>query len=128
MRLSNRLNEGDKKDEIAQLSITFNEMLSNLEIAFKNQEDFVSNASHELRTPLTVMIGESDYFLTHEQTKEEYINHINGLIKDLKNLNALFTSLLELAHINRDRNITFSTVRIDEIIFGSIHQVKTKYH
>jgi signal transduction histidine kinase len=128
LRLNTRLNEGDKKDELDQLSITFNEMLSNLEIAFSNQEDFVSNASHELRTPLTVMIGESDYFLTHEQTKEEYINHINGLIKDLKNLNALLTSLLELAHINRDRNITFSTVRIDEIIFGSIQQVKTKYH
>lgn len=128
LKLGTRLNEGDKKDEIAQLSITFNEMLSNLEIAFKNQEDFVSNASHELRTPLTVMIGESDYFLTHEQTKEEYIIHINGLIKDLKNLNALFTSLLELAHINRDRNITFSTVRIDEIVFGSIQQIKTKYY
>jgi len=128
MKLGTRLNEGDKKDEIAQLSITFNEMLSNLEIAFKNQEDFVSNASHELRTPLTVMIGESDYFLTHEHTIEEYNNHINGLIKDLKNLNALFTSLLELAHINRDKNITFSTVRIDEIIFGSIQQVKTKYY
>ena len=44
-------------------------MLSDLEIAFKNQEDFVSNASHELRTPLTVMIGESDYMLSHEGKK-----------------------------------------------------------
>ena len=52
--MSNRLNEGNRKDEIEQLAITFNEMLTNLEIAFKNQEDFVSNASHELRTPLTV--------------------------------------------------------------------------
>jgi methyl-accepting chemotaxis protein len=64
LRLSNRLNEGNRKDEIDQLAITFNEMLTNLEIVFKNQEDFVSNASHELRTPLTVMIGESDYLLS----------------------------------------------------------------
>ncbi|MBK7131874.1 MAG: HAMP domain-containing histidine kinase [Bacteroidales bacterium] len=127
LRLNTRLNEGDKKDELDQLSITFNEMLSNLEIAFRNQEDFVSNASHELRTPLTVMISESDYFLTHNHSKEDYINHINGLVKDLKDLNALLNSLLELAHINRDRNITLSTVRIDEIIFSAIRQVKEKY-
>jgi signal transduction histidine kinase len=127
LRLGNRLNEGDRKDEIDQLSITFNEMLSNLEVSFKNQEDFVSNASHELRTPLTVMIGESDYLLTRERNKEDYINHISVLVSDLKKLNELINSLLELAQINRDKTISFSNVRIDEIIFNAIQQIKTKY-
>jgi signal transduction histidine kinase len=127
LRMSNRLNEGNRKDEIEQLSITFNEMLTNLEIAFKNQEDFVSNASHELRTPLTVMISESDYLLSRKRKQEEYINHISGLVNDLKELNSLLNSLLELAQINRDYNIQLSSVRIDEIIYTAIHQVKTKY-
>jgi signal transduction histidine kinase len=127
LKLSNRLDEGNRKDEIAQLAITFNEMLSDLEIAFKNQEDFVSNASHELRTPLTVMIGESDYTLSHERTKEDYVNHISGIISDLKKINALLNNLLELAQINRNNSIVLSKVRIDEIIFNSIYQVKTKY-
>jgi signal transduction histidine kinase len=127
LKLSNRLYEGDKKDEIAQLAITFNEMLSDLEIAFKNQEDFVSNASHELRTPLTVMISESDYILSHEKNKEDYLNHISGINADLKKLNSLLNNLLELAQINRDITIVFSKVRIDEIIFNSIYQVKIKY-
>ena len=127
LRMSNRLNEGNRKDEIDQLAITFNEMLTNLEIAFKNQEDFVSNASHELRTPLTVMISESDYLLSRKRKQEEYINHISGLVNDLKELNSLINSLLELAQINRDNRIQLSNVRIDEIIFNAIHQVKTKY-
>ncbi len=127
LRLSTRLYEGDKRDEIAQLSITFNEMLSNLEIAFKNQEDFVSNASHEFRTPISVMIGESDYLLRYERNKEEYINHISGLVNDLKKLNTLLNSLLELAQINRDNTVLLSKVRIDEIVFNAIHQVKGKY-
>jgi two-component system sensor histidine kinase ArlS len=127
LKLSNRLNEGDRKDEIDQLSVTFNEMLSDLEIAFENQEDFVSNASHELRTPLTVMIGESDYFLSRERKQEEYIAHISGLVSDLKKLNTLINSLLELAQINKDKSIVFTKVRIDEIVFNAIHQVKTKY-
>jgi signal transduction histidine kinase len=126
-RMSDRLNEGKGKDEIEQLARTFNEMLTNLEIAFKNQEDFVSNASHELRTPLTVMIGESDYLLSRERKQEEYISHISRLIIDLKELNALLNSLLELAQINRDYKIQLSCVRIDEIIYNAIHLIKSKY-
>jgi signal transduction histidine kinase len=127
LRLSNRLDEGDRRDEIDQLSVTFNEMLSDLEIAFRNQEDFVSNASHELRTPLSVMISETDYFLSRERTREEYVNHLAELIKDLKKINALLTSLLELAQVTKDKNIGFSPVRIDEIVFDTIHHVKNKY-
>ena len=127
LKLDKRLDEGNKKDELAQLAITFNEMLTNLEIAFKSQEDFVSNASHELRTPLTVMIGESDYFLSRERNKKEYIDHISGLNNDLKTLNALINSLLELARINKDKSIVFSDVRIDEIIFSAIQEVSTRY-
>jgi signal transduction histidine kinase len=127
MKLSSRLDEGDKKDEIAQLAITFNSLLSELETAFRNQDDFVSNASHELRTPLTVMIGESDYILSHDSSREEYIKHIEGLNTDLKKMNALMSSLLELARLNRDNEIIFSDIRVDEIILNSIVQVKEKH-
>jgi two-component system, OmpR family, sensor histidine kinase ArlS len=127
LKLNTRLDEGKRKDEIDQLAITFNEMLTNLEIAFKNQEDFVSNASHELRTPLSVMISESDYIISRERIQEEYVNHISGLITDLKKINTLINSLLELAQINKNISITFSNVRIDEILFNAIQQVKTNY-
>ena len=126
-KLGTRLDEGARKDEIDQLAITFNEMLSNLEIAFKNQEDFVSNASHQLRTPLAVMIGESDYILTHGQNKEEYASHIARLFNDLKNMNTLLNSLLELAQINRNENINLAPTRIDELILSAIQQTKSKY-
>ena len=126
-RLSSRLNEGNKKDEIAQLALTFNQMLSNLEIAFKSQEDFVSNASHELRTPLSVMIVESDYILSKEQNPADYKKHISNMVSDLKKRNAQVTSLLELAQINQDKSIQLSPIRIDEIVFSAIRQMKAKY-
>jgi two-component system, OmpR family, sensor histidine kinase ArlS len=127
LRMSDRLNEGKRKDEIEQLSITFNEMLANLELAFKNQKEFVSNASHELRTPLSVMISESDYLLSRDREREEYINHISGVVNDLKQINTLINSLLELAQVNRHTSIELSSIRIDEIIYTVIHQMKFKY-
>lgn len=126
-KLSSRLEEGNRKDEIAQLAIAFNEMLSNLQISFQNQADFVSNASHELRTPLTIMNVESDYLLSRDRSPEEYKAHISGLIGDIRKLNSLLNSLLELAHLNRDINIQLSPVRIDEVIYNSILQVKTRF-
>lgn len=125
--LNTRINEGNKKDEIAQLAITFNEMLTELEIAFNNQADFVSHASHELRTPLSIMISESDFLLSHEQEPEDYKKHISGLMEDLKEINIQLNTLLELAQINKGQTIQLSENRIDEIIFSAIQSLKNKY-
>lgn len=126
-KLSNRLDEGNKKDELAQLAMTFNQMLSDLEIAFKNQVDFVSNASHELRTPLTVMIGENDYVLSHKRSEEDYLKYISDTNSDLRKINELINNLLELAQIGRNSTITLKNVRIDEVIYNAISHIKVKY-
>lgn len=126
-RLNSRLNEGRRRDEIEQLAITFNQMLSDLELVFKSQDEFVSNASHELRTPFAIMIAESDYILGKERNSEEYIKHISGMVDDLRKLNALLNSLLELAQLNRNIQIFLSPIRIDELIFNTVQEIKTKY-
>jgi len=41
------------RDELATLAATFNEMLANLEAAYRYQQRFVADASHELRAPIT---------------------------------------------------------------------------
>lgn len=126
-KLYDRLHEGNRKDEIAQLAISFNKMLSDIESSFRNQEDFISNASHELRTPLSVMMLESDYLLTRERTPQEYIAHIEGQMEDIRNLNSMLNSLLEMAHLNSENILQFSDVSLDEIVFTAIKQVKAKF-
>jgi signal transduction histidine kinase len=126
-KLNSRLNEGRGRDEIEQLAITFNQMLSDLELVFKSQNEFVSNASHELRTPLAIIIAESEYILGKERKQEEYVKHISGMVDDMRKLNALLNSLLELAQLNRDTQIFLSPLRIDELIFSTIQDIKIKF-
>lgn len=126
-KLNTRLEEGNKRDEIAQLAITFNEMLTDLELAFKNQAEFISHASHELRTPLSIIISESDYILAREQEGEDYRRHISGITEDLKKLNSQLNTLLELAQINKIRAIQVAEIRIDEVIFSATQIIKLKY-
>ena len=43
------------KDEMNEMAMTFNRMITKLEESYAKQEQFVSDASHELKTPLTVI-------------------------------------------------------------------------
>ncbi len=125
--LSRRLDEGKGKDEIEQLAMTFNEMLANLEVAFRNQQEFVSNASHELKTPVSVMIAESDYFLQGQHSEAEYRHYLTGMKEDLRKLGVHLNSLLDLAQVNSGRDILMTNVRLDEILYDAVRDVKSRY-
>jgi len=94
--LSQRVNEGNGTDEIAQLAVTFNQMLNRIEIAFQLQKSFVSNASHELRTPLTSITGQLEVALMKERKNDEYRETITSVLDDIKSMNSLSNGLLEL--------------------------------
>src|SRR6185295_9206855 len=61
--LSQRLASTPHNDELGQLSITFNRMLSRLQAAFERQRRFTADASHDLRAPLSVIHAEVDLAL-----------------------------------------------------------------
>ncbi len=55
--LGRRLDPTGSDDEVGRLVGTFNDMLSRLETAFRQQRQLLSDVSHQLRTPLTVIRG-----------------------------------------------------------------------
>src|SRR4029453_12647095 len=60
--LSETLSVPPTKDEIAELTVTFNEMTDKLNNAFMMQARFSASAAHELRTPLAVLQTKGDVF------------------------------------------------------------------
>jgi signal transduction histidine kinase len=119
-----RINEGNGKDEMAELAITFNAMLNRLEKSFDAQKEFVSNITHELRTPITAMLAELQLMLSKPQNNEEYKQSIHHTIDDAKKLVHLSNSLLDLAKANYDQtDIAFKEVRLDEILLDARNDV-----
>jgi len=115
--LSLRVNEGNAKDEIAQLAIKFNKMLERLDAAFEVQRSFVANASHELRTPLTTLTGQLEVTLMNKDINEEGREALKSLLTEIKQLNKLSNGLLDLAQANLDiSEIKLNNVRIDELL------------
>lgn len=115
-----RIKEGNGKDEIAELAITFNAMLNRLEKSFDAQKEVVANISHELRTPLTAMLAELQLTLEKDRSDETYKISIAHAINDAKKLVRLSNSLLDLAKANYDlTEIAFRELRIDELILDA---------
>ncbi|MPR34073.1 sensor histidine kinase [Salmonirosea aquatica] len=124
--LHDRLRVGNGKDELAQLSMTFNQMLSRLELAFTVQRSFVSHASHELRTPLAVMMGEVEVALMKERTGAAYQETLSRVLDEVKELSELVNNLLELARTDAGQT-ALRKVRADEILWQAQAHVTHKY-
>lgn len=120
-----RLTDTDSKDELAEMTSTFNKMLDRLENSFDAQKDFVSNISHELRTPLAAIIAELQLSLSKERTVSEYKLSINNALEDSERLVQLSNNLLDLAKANYDRSeISFKPIRVDELLLDARQDVK----
>lgn len=119
-----RINEGNEKDEMAELAVTFNAVLDRLEKSFDAQKEFVSNISHELRTPLTTMLAELQLTMNDERNNEEYKQSIQHAIGDGQRLVRLTNGLLDLAKANYDpTEISFKELRVDEILLDARNDI-----
>lgn len=122
--LDKRVDEGNRRDEIAQLAMNFNKMLARISAAFEIQQQFVTNASHELRTPLTAITSQLQLLLAQQRSPEAYEKALHSLLDDARALVGLTNGLLNLAQsgIEKQRAL-FTPVRIDEVVFSAQNEL-----
>ncbi|MFD2933833.1 ATP-binding protein [Spirosoma flavum] len=123
--LNLRLNEGNQTDEIAQLAITFNQLLAQLRATFENQRQFVSHASHELRTPLTTVLGTLETSHQYDTDPADFRISMEVAMRELTKLAGLTNSLLNLAKMG-DGSLSMTPVRLEECVMAAVSQVKRK--
>lgn len=123
--LHSRLKELKGKDEMAELVLTFNNMLNRLETAFATQNNFVSNASHELKTPLTIITGEVELLLQQPDLSPATKKSAQVILSRSEQLAHILTSLLGLAQSGFDgKKQNWQRIRIDELILQVADTVK----
>lgn len=69
--LSQRLPQGDARDEVAALAGEFNALLQKLDDAQRRNRGFIREAAHQIRTPLTLVLGEAGHELAATGTTPE---------------------------------------------------------
>jgi len=117
--LEARLTISNTKDEIGQLTNTFNMLLDKIQNAFNLQKMFLSAASHEMKNPLTSITSQLQVLQFKPRTTEEYQVVVNSVLEDLVQLNKTTNDLIEFARLTYEINVdvSFEQVRIDDILW-----------
>lgn len=98
--LSTQLEVPNSKDEIAQLTSSFNEMLTRLDNAFSTQKQFSANAAHELRTPLAVLQTNLEVFEKKQKPEMVEYQQLFTMIKEqTARLSQLVGTLLDMTNL-----------------------------
>jgi len=117
----------DGNDEIAELAVAFNNMISKLKHLEKIRQESTSDLAHELRTPVTTIKsyieGIEDGILTPDKkTLEEIHEEIERLIKLIKRLQELTEAEEKIINLKKKKQ------NLSDILKNIIDRYKVKAH
>lgn len=116
--IKGRLSGENNKDELGELIRILNDLLNRIENSVYLQKTFVANVSHELKNPITKIISQVEVTLLRERDSEVYRNTLKSILDDIREMNLLTQSLLDLSMVRHDpSSYNFMPVRIDEILW-----------
>lgn len=105
------------KDEIYELTETFNSTFNRLEKSFNNHKQFVTTISHEFRTPLSTLISELELAKDLNTTLDDYKISVDNALQDAHHASKLSSALLDFARASYDiSQISFTELRLDEVL------------
>lgn len=114
------------KDELQDLTDTFNVLLDKLSETFIIQKNFVNYVSHEFKTPLASILGNLEVFSIKDRTAEEYKQLSDKLIQQIYQLEEILNILIVISDLREDSDIR-AQVRIDDLIWEIISKISHRY-
>jgi signal transduction histidine kinase len=111
--LTRRVEISSADNDVAQLSLNFNQMLDRLEAGFADQRQFLDDAAHELRTPLTIIRGNLELMAAEDAADVEQTREL--VLDELDRMKRLVDDLLLLAKSQRPDFVRMQPVDVTEL-------------
>ena len=117
------------RDEVAELSRSFNEMASRLEDAARRQReldtmrrDLIAWIGHDLRTPLASIRAMAEALADGVVREPEKVErYLATMEKDIRTLSALIDDLFEMAQVDAGGlELELAPVSVEELITGTV--------
>ena len=115
---------GDPKDELVTLARTFDEMLTSLDDAYRQQQRFVGDVSHELRTPLTTIRGHAELLATGELPPAAERDAVVRIARESTRVSRLVDELLVLARAEAAETLVPRPVHLDEVVMEVFDEMR----
>lgn len=100
--------------------------LKPIEVALKEQQQFITDASHELRTPLTALKTSMEVALRGQKMSPSAAREVIGSnLEDVNSLQSLSDRLLSLAHYQTNgSSLIFKPLSVAETLEEAVRKVK----
>ncbi|MEO7963850.1 MAG: ATP-binding protein [Gemmatimonadaceae bacterium] len=124
--LDARLVASNPDDEVGELATVFNRMLSRIEGAFLQQQQFMQDASHELRSPVAAVRAEAEVALAMvHRGEKEYRDALKTIRHSAVRLSRIVDDLFLLARHDSEALVPVSaTVDLGEIVSATIRTLR----
>ena len=125
--LDERLPVANEHDELGRLATVINALLERVQVAFRQQRQFVADASHELRTPIAIVRGEADVTLQRPNREEEEYREALFVIQDESvRLTRIVDDLFLLARTDAGAPVAVhKSLDLRELALGAVRSVRT---
>lgn len=104
------------RDELTELTETFNVMLNRLQKGFEREQRFTSDAAHELMNPLSALTSEAEVMLRRPRSSEEYKKTIELMLDEVLRINEMVKLLLQLSRVESVQSNEPAPINISRII------------
>ncbi len=110
--LNTRLSPEVVPSELAELAVSFNEMLQRVDEAFHRLSDFNADIAHELRTPVANLMTQTQVALSRTRTIDEYREILYSNVEEYERMSQMVSDMLFLAQAD-NRQQQRSVVALD---------------
>lgn len=102
-------------NELDELTVNLNKMVSELEGMDYMRKDFMSNVSHEIKTPVTAITGFTEILLDGDLTVEDEREYLTLINQESIRLSNLCENMLQMSRLDYQEIVSVKDkIRVDE--------------
>lgn len=101
--------------------------ITNLQKLENLRREFVANVSHELKTPITSIKGFAETLIEGAKNDEPSLDmFLNIILKESNRIESLVTDLLDLSHIEQQKELEINYMNLSELAINIIDNLQTQ--
>src|SRR5262249_42128968 len=115
-----------RRDEIGELSLSFNQMIGRLREQERLRQEFIANASHELKTPVMAISSVVDALMAGAaEDKDLRDRFVKSLEKLVERQSTLIKDLLDISKLDIACGTDWQAdVSLNEVLLDAVDQVR----
>lgn len=117
----------NRKDEIGELSRSFESLVERLNSRIKFTESFASDVSHEFKNPLAAIRSCTELLSDPSLTKQEREEFTNAITEEVYHLENLLTGVRNITKIDGNTEIEKEEINLSELTKNLINRIKLAF-